>query len=64
MSAGTIISSRRKLLHMTQRELAEILCVSAQAVSNWERDESLPDTAILIPLSKALQIEVIDILEG
>ena len=35
-SMGEIISALRKERNMTQRELAETLHVSAQAVSKWE----------------------------
>ena len=42
-SIGAFISALRKSNGMTQKELAEKLCVSDKAVSRWERDESAPD---------------------
>ena len=36
---------------MTQAELSEKLNVSPQAVSNWERGETLPDVSILLDLA-------------
>ena len=42
----------RKANNMSQRELAEKLIVSRQAVSRWETGESMPDADIIIRLSK------------
>lgn len=39
------------MLHLTQEELAEKLGVSAQAVSKWENDISIPDISLLINLA-------------
>lgn len=56
MSLGSSIANARKAKKMTQERLAEILGVSFQAVSTWERNESLPDTAHLRDLASALGI--------
>lgn len=48
---GKNIANRRKMLHLTQEELAEKLGVSAQAVSKWENDISIPDISLLINLA-------------
>ena len=61
---GARISSLRKLKRITQNELGEKLNVSFQAVSKWERGETLPDTSILIDLANALETTVDDILMG
>ena len=37
------LQSIRKQRGLSQRELAEALCISPQAVSKWERGEALPD---------------------
>lgn len=37
------LQSIRKQRKLSQRELAEALCISPQAVSKWERGEALPD---------------------
>ncbi|MDE6442715.1 MAG: helix-turn-helix domain-containing protein [Clostridia bacterium] len=42
-TVGTRIATLRKNQGMTQAELSEKLNVTYQAVSKWERDESLPD---------------------
>ena len=48
---------------MTQQELAEILDVSCQAVSSWERDDLLPEMARLKPIAKALKTSVAFLME-
>ncbi|WP_339297678.1 helix-turn-helix domain-containing protein [Paenibacillus sp. FSL R5-0623] len=48
---GEIIARNRKELSMTQTQLGEVLKVSHQAVSKWERGECLPDIDILVQLS-------------
>ena len=37
---GAFLQTERKKMGMTQSELSEKLCVSPQAVSNWERGVS------------------------
>lgn len=55
-SIGQNIKNYRKQLGLTQEELASQLYVTAQAVSKWESDGGLPDTAQIVPLAKALNI--------
>jgi len=59
---GKNIKAARTAKNMTQLELADILGVSYQAVSNWERGNTMPDIAKLPDISKALGIEISDIL--
>lgn len=54
----------RKEKGLTQRALAERLYVSDKAVSKWERGLSLPDVALLTPLSEALGVGVAELLRG
>lgn len=61
---GKQIEELRKNKGMTQADLGERLGVSFQAVSKWERGETLPDTAILVPLSEVLETTVDFILTG
>lgn len=63
-NVGSQIEELRKSKGMTQSDLAERLGVSFQAVSKWERGETLPDIAILVPLSEALETTVDFILTG
>ena len=45
---GKRIAELRKKRDMTQFEIADRLGISYQAVSNWERGNSMPDTAPLV----------------
>ena len=63
MSIGTQIRNYRQAAGLTQEELAEKLRVTYQSVSNWERDESLPETAKLKDLASLLHTSVGKILE-
>lgn len=44
---GNFIAKLRKEKGMTQRELADILCVSDKTVSKWECGNSLPEITLL-----------------
>lgn len=61
---GAQIAHLRKEKSLTQNDLGDRLGVSFQAVSKWERGETLPDTAILLDLAKALETSVDFILTG
>ncbi|MCR5299559.1 MAG: helix-turn-helix domain-containing protein [Erysipelotrichaceae bacterium] len=58
MSLGSRIRSLREEKKMTQEKLGEKLNVSFQAVSSWERDEYLPDTAKLFALAKEFDVSL------
>lgn len=55
---GTAIRARRIAAGLTQAALAERLSVSAQAVSCWERSETLPDISLLPDLAVILDCSV------
>lgn len=38
---GRFIAEARKLQNLTQKQLAELLCISDKTVSKWERGGSL-----------------------
>jgi len=61
---GAYIMILRKARKYTQQKLAEKLGVSHQAVSNWERGESMPDIAILPELAALLGTSVDNILSA
>ena len=61
---GKYIALLRTSKGITQSELGERLGVSFQAVSKWERGETLPDTGILPELSDILETSVDSILRG
>lgn len=60
---GRKIASLRKERNLTQMDLADIMGVSYQAVSNWERGNSMPDISKLTTLTTALNINIEDLLE-
>ena len=49
---------------MTQKELAEKLNISFQAVSKWENGDALPDTGILLDLCDILDTTADKLLNG
>ncbi len=64
IKVGETIQSLRKAKNITQNDLGERLNVSPQAVSKWERGETLPDTAILPDLASVLETTIDFILTG
>ena len=58
------IKTKRKELNMTQEELAEKLFVTEKAISRWETGRGTPDISLLLPLSKELQVDVSELLNG
>ncbi len=64
MKIGSFIQKNRKKKGMTQQQLADVLHVSNKAVSKWETGVNIPDTAMLVPLSEALDVSVLDLLMG
>lgn len=61
---ASYLQTLRKEKGLTQAGLGERLGVSAQSVSNWERAESLPDTALLPELAIIYGVSVDEILGG
>ena len=64
MTIGEKIRYFRNLRGYTQAELGERVGVSFQAVSKWERGETLPDITALPDLAKVLQTSIDNILIG
>lgn len=64
LKIGRYIQSRRKAAGMTQKELADRLNVSFQAVSKWENGDALPDTGILLALCDELKTTADRLLNG
>ena len=63
MKLGQTIAKLRKQNNMTQAEVAEALHISYQAVSKWERDESLPDITLLQSIAELFQVNVDKLLD-
>lgn len=58
MSIGQRITELRQQNHISQKQLAEALGISRQAISKWENDLTSPDTLNLIRLADVLDTEV------
>jgi DNA-binding XRE family transcriptional regulator/desulfoferrodoxin (superoxide reductase-like protein) len=61
---GLTIKTLREGRNMTQAELAARIGVSSKTVSKWETAKGLPDVSLLQPLSEALGISVIELMNG
>lgn len=64
IATGKYIQNLRKQHGWSQKELADKLNVSFQAISKWERGENLPDSSILLYLAKLLNTTADKILSG
>ena len=64
LKIGNYIQNLRKERGLTQKELADKLSISFQAVSKWETGESLPDTGLLLDLCEILGTSVDKLLCG
>ena len=56
MEYGKKIAHLRKSKNMTQEELGKVLSVTYQAVSKWERDESVPDFEMMSRIAKYFNV--------
>ena len=61
---GNTIRQLREARKLTQAELAERIGVSSKTISKWETAKGLPDISLLRPLSQALGISVIELMNG
>ena len=64
LKIGRYIQHLRKAAGMTQKDLAEKLNISFQAVSKWENGDALPDTGILLELCDTLGTTADKLLNG
>jgi len=60
---GTYLKHKRKEHHYSQSDLAQILFVSRQVISNWERGKSLPNYELLFCLSSLYHVSILEILQ-
>lgn len=63
-SIGYQIQSLRKAKGYTQNQLGDLVGVSFQAVSKWERGETLPDIATFVTLAEVLDTTIDNLLHG
>ena len=59
---GSLIRALRREAGLTQRELAEALGVSRQAVSKWETGTADPSTSNLLALAKLFGVPAEELL--
>ena len=64
LKIGQYIQHLRKAAGMTQKDLAEKLNISFQAVSKWENGDALSDTGILLDLCDILDTTADKLLNG
>ena len=64
LKIGQYIQNLWKAAGLTQKELAEKLNLSFQAVSKWENGDSLPDTGVLLDLCDILNTTADKLLNG
>lgn len=61
---GAFIAAQRKEKGLTQKELADKLCVTDKAVSKWERGLGFPDIKLIEPLSEALDVSILELMRS
>lgn len=64
MDFGKQIRQIRKDNNLTQEQMAKMLNVSRQAVSNWENDKNLPDLELLVMMSKVFSVSLDELILG
>ncbi len=58
MTLGEKLQNLRREKGISQDRLAELLDVSRQAVSKWERDEAMPETDKVVRLSEVFSVSI------
>lgn len=61
---GEFIKIKRKEKGMTQKDLADKLCITDRAISKWERGICCPDISLLKELSDILGVSINELLSG
>ena len=61
---GKYIKKLRIDNHFTQKDLADKLGVTYQAVSKWENGKNIPDISVLKEMSNLFNVEISEILNG
>ena len=61
---GKFIAECRKKKGLTQEQLANMLNITNKAISKWENGRCLMDISLLNPLSKILDVSVLEIING
>ncbi len=64
ISIGNYIAEKRRILNLTQTQLAEALGVSNKTISKWENGKCMPDYSIIKKLCETLQITLAELIDG
>ncbi|EIA15604.1 DUF3955 domain-containing protein [Clostridium perfringens] len=64
MDFGEKIKNIRKEKKMTQEQMANILNVSRQAISNWENNKNFPDLEMIIKISRFFSLTLDELILG
>src|SRR5262245_5002339 len=64
MTLGTRIQAARKRLKLTQKAVGDAMKVTPQAVSQWERDEDIPEFSKAAALARVLKVPTTWLIEG
>ncbi len=61
---GQRLLALRKKLNYTQEDMADLMAVSRQTISNWELDKNLPDTEKLFALAELYHVSLDELVYG
>ena len=64
ITIGKFIAQMRKEQKLTQKQLADELCISDKTISKWECGKGLPEVSLMLPLCEILEISVNELLTG
>ena len=64
VKTGALIRKLREEAGLSQKQLAEMINVSAYAVSKWENGRGMPDISLLESLAHALDISIEELVMG
>lgn len=61
---GEVLLQLRKEKKMTQKQIADAMCISDKTVSKWERGLGCPDVSLLGALSQIFEVNIEKVLSG
>lgn len=64
MELGRQIRKYRTEARLSQEQLADLIFVSRQTISNWENDRNYPDIKSLVLLSEVFHVSMDQLIKG
>ena len=61
---GLLIKKLREKQNLTQQQLADMIPISREAISKWERGRTCPDYEVMLKLSKIFDVTIDELLYG